>query len=78
MDNKTDILYTSDNRYIDIMLASILSLVLNSNLKNIRIHIITENFSSEDYKKVENLIYSYSNVDLYFYPIEQINIDKYY
>lgn len=77
MDNKTDILYTSDNRYIDIMLASILSLVLNSNLKNIRIHIITENFSLEDYKKVESLLNGYPNIDLYFYPIEQINIDKY-
>lgn len=77
MSIKTDILYTSDNRYLDIMLASIMSLVSNSNLKNIRIHIITENFCIEDYKKVEKLLCNYENVDFYFYPLEEISINKY-
>ena len=77
MNNKTDILYTSNNRYLDIMLASILSLIINSNLNNIRLHIITENFSLEDYNKVEKLISNYQNIELYFYPIEDINIEKY-
>ena len=75
--NKNNILYSSDNKYIDIMLSSILSLIKNSNLSDIKLHIITENFSSKDYKKVESFISNFSNIELNFYPIEEINIDKY-
>ena len=45
-----DILYSVDNRYIDIMLSSIYSLLCNGKLENLRIHIITSNFSKEDYQ----------------------------
>lgn len=76
--NKTmDILYATDNRYLDITLASILSLLENANLKNICLHIITENFSVDDYKKMENFLSNYANVNFYFYPIEDTNINKY-
>ena len=42
--NKLDVLYSSDNRYIDIMLASIISLIENSEIDNLNIHIISYNF----------------------------------
>lgn len=75
--NYYDILFTANKKYIDIMLSSILSLLLNSNLENIRLHIICEGFSIEDSKRVEELIKSFSDVSLYFYPIENYDISKY-
>ena len=49
---KFDVLFTTDRKYIDIMLSSLYSFLLNSNLENIRVHIITQDFSLEDYKRV--------------------------
>lgn len=74
---KFDVMFTSDNKYIDIMLASIYSFLLNSNLENIRIHIIASNFSLDDYKRVENFIKLFSDVEIYFYPFENFDIEKY-
>ena len=74
---KLDVLYTVDDKYIDIMLASALSLIINGNLNGIRLHIITSNFSSEDYDKVENVLCKYPNVELYFYDIATFDIEKY-
>lgn len=74
--NKFDVLFTADNKYIDIMLASIYSFLQNSKLKNIRAHIITKGFSNQDLKRVESFINMF-NVECYFYPLEDFNIDKY-
>ncbi|MBQ7031751.1 MAG: glycosyltransferase family 8 protein [Bacilli bacterium] len=74
---KLDVLYTVDDKYIDIMLASALSLIINGNLNGIRLHIITSNFSLEDYDKVENVLCKYPNVELYFYDIATFDIEKY-
>lgn len=72
-----DILYSVDNRYIDIMLGSIYSLLYNSKIENIRLHIITSNFSKEDYQKLELFFKFYPNVEYYFYPLENFEIDKF-
>lgn len=74
---KFDVMFSADSKYVDIMLASISSFLLNSKLENIRIHIITSEFSLEDYKKIEKIINSFSNVELYFYPLEDFDIEKY-
>ena len=55
---KNDILFTANKGYIDILLASIYSLLLNGELKNLRIHIISDGFDSYDYKRIEELITS--------------------
>ena len=52
---KFDVLFTTDKGYIDIMLASLYSFLLNSKLENIRVHIITKDFSLEDYAKMCNM-----------------------
>ena len=74
---KFDVLFTSDKKYIDIMLSSMYSFLENSKLENIRIHIITNDFSLEDYKRVEEFINFFPNVEYFFYPLENFNIDKY-
>lgn len=72
-----DILYSVDNRYIDIMLSSIYSLLCNGKLENLRIHIITSNFSKEDYQKLELFFKLYPSVEYYCYPLENFEINKY-
>jgi len=74
---KFDVMFSSDSKYIDIMLASIYSFLLNSNFDNIRIHIITSGFSKEDYKKIEDFIAMFPNTEIYFYPMEGFDIERY-
>ena len=77
MEHKNDILYTCDNNYLDIMLASIISLLKISKLDNIRLHIITDNFNKNDYNKVYQILSIYPNVELYFYNLDEYDINKY-
>ena len=72
-----DILYTINNKYIDIMLTSLYSLISNNNLSYINLHVVTSNFSKEDYYKLESFINSYDNIKLYTYKLEDLNIEKY-
>ena len=74
--DKFDVLFTADRNYIDIMLSSIYSFLQNSKLENIRVHIITKDFTKQDYKLVEEFINNL-NAECYFYPLENFNIDKY-
>ena len=74
---KLDVLYASDNKYIDIMMTSIVSLIRNSNIKSLNIHIISYNFKKEDYARVKEIISRYPNVSVNFYPLEEYDIDKY-
>jgi len=72
-----DILYTSDNKYIDILMSSMYSIIINSNLKKIRFHIVTSGFTLDDYKKIEIFFGKFSNVELEFYSLENFNINDY-
>ena len=72
-----DFLYTANSKYLDLMLASIYSLIINSGIDNIRLHLILADFSKEDYKKIEQLLYKFSNVEFYFYDINDYNISKF-
>lgn len=74
---KLDVLYTVDNKYIDVMLGSIVSLILNANINELRLHIITSGFSLDDYRKVEDALYKYPGVQLYFYDIRTFDIEKF-
>lgn len=73
---KLDVLYTIDNKYIDMCLGSILSLIKNGNIDNLRIHIITSDFNIEDYRKVEKVLNKY-NCEYYFYDIKSFNIERF-
>ncbi|MBR1377494.1 MAG: hypothetical protein IJ565_06775 [Bacilli bacterium] len=68
----TDILYTIDIKYIDIMLCSIYSLIHNSNLSNIRLHIVCENFLDDDYNYIDNFMCNYPNIEYELYPMEEV------
>lgn len=74
---KLDVLYTSDNRYLDIMLGSIISLIKNSHIDNLRIHIICENLSKNDYQKIGKVFDKYPHVRYTIYPIEKCDMEKY-
>lgn len=72
-----NVLFTANKKYIDIMLASIYSLLLNGGLEKLRIHIISEGFELEDIKRIEDFITSFDGNEVYFYPMEEYNISKY-
>ena len=74
---KLDVLYASDNKYIDIMMTSVVSLIKNSNIGHLNIHIISYNFKREDYDRIKDIIARYPNVTVDFYPLENYDIDKY-
>ena len=73
---KLDVLYTINNKYVDIMLVSILSIITNGEVSNLRIFIITSDFKLEDYKKVAKFLELF-NIEFYFYDIREFNIEKY-
>lgn len=72
-----DVLYTANDKYIDIMLTSMVSLIRNGGFQDITFHIITENYSYEDYKRVYDVLTRYDNVDLFFYNLEDYNIERF-
>ena len=74
---RLDVLYTVNNKYIDVMLASILSLIENGNVNNIRLYIITSDFTKDDYHKIEAFLIKF-NLEFYFYDIKEFNIEKYH
>ena len=73
---KLDVLYTIDNKYVDMCLGSILSLIKNGNIENLRIHIIISNFELDDYHKIEKVLNKY-NCEYYFYDIKSFDIEKF-
>lgn len=71
-----NILYTTDRNYIDIMLASIYSLIQNSNFEEFNFHIVTFDFSNEDYDRVKRLLECFKNVNVNFYKLEDYPINN--
>ena len=74
---KLDVLYASDSNYIDIMMTSVVSLIKNSNIDNLNIHIISSGYTVDDYNKIKGIISRYPNVEVDFYPLEEYDIEKY-
>lgn len=73
-----NILYTINNKYIDIMLVSLTSLVLNNkSYDKINFFIVSSDFNSSDYKRIENYVNNFNNVNLLFYPINDFDIQKF-
>lgn len=73
---KLDVLYTVNSRYLDICLASILSLIKNGNIQNLKLHIITSDFTKEDYQKLDRILIHY-NCEYYTYDVNKFDINKY-
>lgn len=74
---KLDILYATNRNYLNITLASILSVIDNSRIENLRIHMMTEGFLDSDYDKAQMLLGEFPNVTLSFYPIEEFDLKQY-
>lgn len=71
-----DVLYTVNDKYLDICLGSIISLLKNSKIKKIKIHIITSNFDIDDYHKIDKVL-SQFNCEYYLYDIKSFDIEKF-
>ena len=71
------ILYTIDKKYLDIMLASIYSMVEKGGLKSIHFHIVTSGFDEEEKDKLEKFFNILPNVKYTFYRLEDYPIDDY-
>ena len=72
-----DILFTINNKYIDIMLSSLLSIIINGNLERIRLHVVTSECTDEDIDKIKRFIDLYDNIELHIYRLEDNPIDNY-
>ena len=78
--NKIDILYATDQNYLTMTLASILSLSENSNLttsERIDVHLMTEDITEEDRNKIELVNSLCPNINLFTYPLEEFHIERY-
>lgn len=73
----TGILYATNKDYLTITLASMLSLIENSNKENLDIYFMTENLNEKDYILIERIVKEYPNVNLSIYPIEDFHLEKY-
>ena len=58
------------------MLTSIYSLVQNGYYDNLNIHIVTSNFNEADYDKVKEVLNIYKNINIYFYKLEDYDIES--
>ena len=67
-----NILYTTDNNYAKYMMVSLLSLLENNkNLKRINIHIVYDNLSNDNFKRIEYIASNHDNCNLYFYKFDE-------
>ena len=74
---KLNVLYNTDNNYVDIVMASMISLMENSLFDEVDFHIITANFDSSCYQKIERLYECYPNLNIFYYDLENFPIDEY-
>lgn len=75
--NSFHVLYTVNQKYVDICLTSLLSMIKNSALHYITCHIITEGFQKEDYQKLNHFLKQHQNVEIKCYPLETFNIERF-
>lgn len=73
----TGILYATNKEYLTITLASMLSLIENTNGEELNIYFMTENLNEQDYSLIEKIVKVYPHVHLSIYPIEEFQLEKY-
>ena len=72
-----DIMYTTDDRYLEIMLTSLHSLVVSSKLDKIRLHIVTLNCNTKHFDMIKRFVDQYNHIELHLYRLEDNSIDSY-
>ncbi len=71
------VMYTANKNFIEIMLTSIYSLILNGNLESINLHIITENCDESDFYKIHKFLDQFNNISVDIYKLEDKPINEY-
>ena len=74
---KLDVMYATNSNYLNITLASILSLIENSNLEKINLHIATENLSIKEHDRIREFLEYFPNVEVAIYPIDNMHLEQY-
>ena len=74
---KFHVLYTTDHNYFPHMLTSIYSLAENNKNNNIKVHIIEDGFTDEDFYNLDQLNDLYDNIDIKRYNIDKIAEQNY-
>lgn len=72
-----DVLYTVNKKYLLVFLASLTSLLRNSNLDNIRIHLVTDDFDKDDFDKVYEVIAKFPGTKINCYNIDWFDIERF-
>ena len=72
-----DVLYTVNKKYLLVFLASLTSLLRNSNLDNIRIHLVTDGFDKDDFDKVYEVIAKFPGTKINCYNIDWFDIERF-
>lgn len=72
-----DVLYTVNKKYLPIFLASMDSLLKNSGLSDVRIHLVTEGFTKEDYELVYKILERYPGTKINMYNIDWFDISRF-
>lgn len=73
-----NILYTVNDKYIDIMLVSLTSLVLNNKTYDkLKFHIICSDFDITDYKRIDEYTKKFTNVEIEFYSLDKFAISRF-
>ena len=71
-----DIMYTINHSFVEIAAVSISSLIMNNSDKKLHFHIVTLDFTVDDYKFLDKLINN-DNVEVSYYPLENYNIEEF-
>lgn len=66
------LLYTADHNYFSHMLTSICSLAENNKNNNIRVHIIEDGFTKDDFYRLDQLTDLYDNISIKKYNVSKI------
>ena len=72
-----DILYTVNKQFLPIMLTSMYSLGINSNLNDIKLHVVTSDFDKEDFDKLKFHANNFDNIRLFIYKLEDFPIEMF-
>nr|MBP3258628.1 glycosyltransferase family 8 protein [Bacilli bacterium] len=67
-----NVLYTLDSAYLKYMLVSLYSLIENNQDLDIKVHIIYDDFTINDFKLIETSIKSFNNINIFFYDFNNI------
>lgn len=72
-----DIIYTITHNYVEVCAVSMVSAIMNNLDMPITFHIITANFTDDDYEYLNSVVASHDNIEIKYYDLANYDIEKY-